>query len=95
MLHAGIELTVKTAAVVVWLLHCIHGPLRRLLPPTFVWLQVSDYVARFRAYDWLWKDDMEAAYKRFMMTNPDIEVLAAAVSVVLGMVVEAGSVHVA
>jgi dynein heavy chain len=31
-------------------------------------------LAQFRQFDWLWKDDMEAVYKRFMETNPDIEV---------------------
>jgi dynein heavy chain len=27
----------------------------------------------FSPYDWLWKDDMEAQYRKFMMHNPSIE----------------------
>jgi dynein heavy chain, axonemal len=35
--------------------------------------QVHDYLLRFREYDWLWKDDMELAYRKFMMKKPAIE----------------------
>jgi len=35
--------------------------------------QVHDYLIRFREYDWLWKDDMELAYRKFMLKKPAIE----------------------
>ena len=35
--------------------------------------QVAEYLQVFTPYDWLWKDDMEAQYRKFMMHNPSIE----------------------
>ena len=35
--------------------------------------QVAEYLRVFTPYDWLWKDDMEAQYRKFMMHNPSIE----------------------
>jgi dynein heavy chain len=35
--------------------------------------QVHDYLLRFREYDWLWKDDMELEYRKFMIKKPAIE----------------------
>ena len=35
--------------------------------------KVNDYLAGFSKYDWLWKDDMEYAYRKFIEKNPDIE----------------------
>ena len=35
--------------------------------------QVAEYLKVFKPYDWLWKDDMEAQYRKFMMLNPSIE----------------------
>jgi dynein heavy chain len=35
--------------------------------------QVKDYLLRFKVYDWLWKEDMELAYSRFMQRDPSIE----------------------
>ena len=35
--------------------------------------QVAQYLKVFTPYDWLWKDDMEAQYRKFMMHNPTIE----------------------
>ena len=35
---------------------------------------VSEYLASFRVYEWLWRDDMDGAFKRFLATNPSIEV---------------------
>eukprot|EP00949_MAST-11_sp_MAST-11-sp1_P002825 g2825.t1 len=35
--------------------------------------QVHDYLQRFHPYDWLWKDDKEMQYKKFMMRRPEIE----------------------
>ena len=35
---------------------------------------ISEYLLQFKKYDWLWKDDMEAAYKRFAATQPTIDV---------------------
>lgn len=34
---------------------------------------VSDYLSQFTVYDWLWKDDMEYMYKKFIDRNPSIE----------------------
>lgn len=34
---------------------------------------VAQYLATFHKYDWLWKEDMEATYKRFMERDPQIE----------------------
>eukprot|EP01038_Epipyxis_sp_PR26KG_P006437 gene6437-8857_t len=33
---------------------------------------VHDYLKGFRRYDWLWKDDKELAYKKFVAHNPGI-----------------------
>lgn len=35
--------------------------------------QVADYLDKFHVYDWLWKDDMEAAYRSFMEKDPTID----------------------
>jgi hypothetical protein len=35
---------------------------------------VATYLSGFRKYDWLWKEDMELAYKRFAAQHPTIEV---------------------
>ncbi len=35
--------------------------------------QVAQYLATFHKYDWLWQDDMEATYRRFMQRDPQIE----------------------
>ena len=35
--------------------------------------QVKDYLATFRKYDWLWKDNTDQIYKRFMDQNPQLE----------------------
>jgi dynein heavy chain, axonemal len=35
--------------------------------------EVKSVLATFRKYDWLWKEDMELEYSRFMRTNPSIE----------------------
>ena len=35
--------------------------------------QVNDYLESFKMYDWLWKDDMEYMYNRFVERNPTIE----------------------
>lgn len=32
---------------------------------------VQDYLNNFRKYDWLWKDDKELSYKRFMLKSPN------------------------
>eukprot|EP01042_Synura_sphagnicola_P000006 gene6-7_t len=34
--------------------------------------QVNDYLQIFRKYDWLWKDDKELEYKKFMVRSPSI-----------------------
>ena len=34
---------------------------------------VHEYLKKFARYDWLWKDDKEVAYKRFVAKNPSIE----------------------
>ena len=34
--------------------------------------QVHEYLATFRKYDWLWKDDKEMEYKRFISKKPSI-----------------------
>lgn len=33
---------------------------------------VHDYLRSFKKYDWLWKDDKEMTYKRFISSNPNI-----------------------
>jgi len=35
--------------------------------------QVHDYLQTFKKYDWLWKDDKEIAYQKFMAGSPKIE----------------------
>lgn len=35
--------------------------------------QVSEYLTGFQEFDWLWKDDKEAAFRHFMRTEPGIE----------------------
>lgn len=45
--------------------------------------QVHAYLSKFRKYDWLWKEDKDVQYKRFVESNPnpaiaDYEVIAAA-----------------
>lgn len=34
--------------------------------------QVHNYLSRFRKYDWLWKEDKDVQYKRFVASNPAI-----------------------
>jgi len=34
---------------------------------------VSEYLGSFGQYDWLWKDDKDAAYRKFVETNPTLE----------------------
>ena len=34
--------------------------------------QVTEYLAGFKKYDWLWKDDKDAQYRRFVMQQPSI-----------------------
>ncbi|KAJ1446978.1 dynein heavy chain and region D6 of dynein motor-domain-containing protein [Pelagophyceae sp. CCMP2097] len=34
--------------------------------------QVRDYLVVFKKYDWLWKDDKDARYRKFAATNPSI-----------------------
>ena len=34
--------------------------------------KVHEYLHRFRKYDWLWKDDKDVQYKRFVASNPAI-----------------------
>ncbi|GBG28853.1 Dynein heavy chain 5, axonemal [Hondaea fermentalgiana] len=41
---------------------------------------VRDYLAQFTVYDWLWKDDMEFMYKRFIDRNPSIDEFEAELS---------------
>lgn len=43
--------------------------------------QVHAYLLKFRKYDWLWKEDKDVQYKRFVQSNPaisDYEVIMAA-----------------
>ena len=35
--------------------------------------QVHDYLSTFKKYDWLWKEDMDMEYQKFMAINPKIE----------------------
>lgn len=35
--------------------------------------QVHEYLATFKKYDWLWKEDMEFRYNQFMKRNPSIQ----------------------
>jgi dynein heavy chain, axonemal len=35
--------------------------------------QVNDYLSTFTKYDWLWREDAEAAYVKFMKTNPELD----------------------
>jgi len=35
--------------------------------------QVVEYLSTFRKYDWLWKDDKEMAYEKFINKNPSIQ----------------------
>jgi dynein heavy chain len=35
--------------------------------------QVREYLQGFRKYDWLWKDDMDQAYKKFIALHPSLE----------------------
>ena len=35
--------------------------------------QVYDFIGEFTAYDWLWKDSMQAAYEAFKARAPTIE----------------------
>ena len=34
---------------------------------------VAEYLDSFKQYDWLWKDDKDAAYAEFFKTNPSLE----------------------
>ena len=34
--------------------------------------QVNEHLQNFRKYDWLWKDDKELAYQKFIAKNPNI-----------------------
>lgn len=34
--------------------------------------QVFEYLSDFRKYDWLWKEDKDVQYKRFVASNPAI-----------------------
>jgi len=34
---------------------------------------VAEYLDSFKQYDWLWKDDKDAAYNEFFKTNPSLE----------------------
>ena len=35
--------------------------------------QVFEYLQTFMKYEWLWKEDMSAAYRAFMDKNPTLE----------------------
>ena len=39
---------------------------------------VAQFLRRFQKFDWLWKDDMEAAYRSFIESHPTIDVRPAA-----------------
>ncbi|GMH97336.1 hypothetical protein TrST_g8180 [Triparma strigata] len=39
--------------------------------------QVHEYLQTFKKYDWLWKDDKEHAYQKFISSNPKIEAFEA------------------
>ena len=54
---------VEIVRVVLLLTGAVHG-LRS---------QVAEYLAQFHRYDWLWKDDMEVMYRKFIDKNPKIE----------------------
>jgi len=41
---------------------------------------VRDYLSQFSRYDWLWKDDMELMYRRFVEKQPNIEEFEAELS---------------
>ena len=43
-----------------------------LAPPTLAAFQVFEYLSGFRKYDWLWKEDKDVQYKRFVASNPAI-----------------------
>lgn len=40
-------------------------------------LQVYDYIETFNRYSFLWKEDLQAAYERFMKSNPTLEAFEA------------------
>lgn len=42
-----------------------------MLTPAAV-AQVFEYLSGFRKYDWLWKEDKDVQYKRFVASNPAI-----------------------
>jgi len=35
--------------------------------------QVNDYLSTFTVYDWLWKENADAAYAKFMKTSPELD----------------------
>lgn len=39
--------------------------------------QVSEYMETFNRYSFLWKEDLQAAYERFMKSNPTLEAFEA------------------
>jgi len=46
-----------------------------LLPHTHT--QINDYMRTFEQYSFLWKEDLQAVYARFMSTNPTLEAFEA------------------
>jgi dynein heavy chain, axonemal len=39
--------------------------------------QVAEYMATFDRYSFLWKEDLQAAYERFMRSSPTLEAFEA------------------
>jgi len=36
-------------------------------------VQINDYMVTFNQYSFLWKEDLQAVYGRFMASNPTLE----------------------
>lgn len=53
--------------------HPAYGKASGLITPTLAAVaQVFEYLSGFRKYDWLWKEDKDVQYKRFVASNPAI-----------------------
>ncbi len=52
--------------------------------------QVTEYIRTFDRYDFLWKEDLQAAYDHFMQTNPTLEAFEAELKKYMAIETEVG-----
>ncbi|GFR42148.1 hypothetical protein Agub_g3000 [Astrephomene gubernaculifera] len=55
--------------------------------------QVTEYIRTFDRYEFLWKEDLQAAYDQFMRTNPTLEAFEAELKKYMAIETEVANIH--